>query len=700
MKVEIAQHERMTESGSSLLRLIQNQDIPVLDLLVREAFQNALDAGNPDSGMNAVRIDVLCKEFSAPALNRHFDLIRDKLNNTYPNNKRYKSIIISDRGTTGLTGPMTYEEVKNNEFGNLLKLIYEISKPQTREGSGGSWGLGKTVYYRVGMGLVIYYSRIRLPNGKYESRLAACLVENEKKRRTLLPSGDGVQRGIAWWGEEKSKGFMGKKYTVPLTNEREISHILNVFNFQPYTENETGTTFIIPYIDESRLLNETFEADGFRPPWTYSIEEYLRVAVQRWYAPRINNPDYKGLSLRVWIGSSMIKPTDMLPLFRGIREMYIYNETGSLPQDSFLESVGAELHKEGIQVRGVLNSGNSGEVIFTKLNTEQLKMIPPENNLSPYTMISNNEISMEQGNIPIVMYTRKPAMIVGYNYNGPWTNRIPRTADNEYIIGFFIANSENTFKMIKDHESDKQLSIEEYLRQCEKADHAVWADKSIDGINTRLIQRMQNGVNTKIASVYKEPSSRVSMKRDFGLGYALAKYLLPARGFGNDPIDPPRPPQTPPRSGNKTNVVQLTLNESPVYSSESFYIDFQLLQRVPESAVYMQVVTDFRRMNSDTWEEEMETGFPFSLNEITITDIKTADKRAHWQKRNIRLNSEEADEMETDELKITLSRSARTGNATGYIVRMRGCAAVQGRMSFHTLDRSLSMGFETKEVKT
>ena len=41
MKIEIAQHDRMTESGSSLLRLIQNQNIPVLDLLVREAFQNS-----------------------------------------------------------------------------------------------------------------------------------------------------------------------------------------------------------------------------------------------------------------------------------------------------------------------------------------------------------------------------------------------------------------------------------------------------------------------------------------------------------------------------------------------------------------------------------------------------------------------------------------------------------------------------------
>ena len=46
MRIEIAEHGRMTESGSSLLRLIQNQDIPLLDLLVRESVQNSLDAAS------------------------------------------------------------------------------------------------------------------------------------------------------------------------------------------------------------------------------------------------------------------------------------------------------------------------------------------------------------------------------------------------------------------------------------------------------------------------------------------------------------------------------------------------------------------------------------------------------------------------------------------------------------------------------
>ena len=697
MKIEIAQHDRMTESGSSLLRLIQNQNIPVLDLLVREAFQNSLDAGDVRKASNGVKISVSCRWFLSGELNKHFEGITEKLNARYPADHRYKCIVVEDKGTTGLTGPVTYDEVKDNDFGNCLKLIYEISKPQTKEGSGGSWGLGKTIYYRVGMGLVIYYSRIKLSHGKYESRLAACLVENEKKRNTLLPSGSSVKRGIAWWGEEK--GFWGKKYTVPVTNEKEIKRILDVFRIRPYSDDETGTTFIVPYIDEKALLKETYETDGFRPPWTYSIEEYLKISAQRWYAPRINNPYYDGLPLTVWIGDSMIKPTEMLPLFRTVREMYIYQRREELPTDSYLEAVNAELHKENIQVRGVLTSGTSGTVVFAKMNTSQLKMTPPDNNMSPYTQISNDEVSMEQGNMPVIMYTRKPGMIVGYDYNGPWTSRIPRTAENEYIIGLFVANSSNTFKELKDKDTGKNLSVEEYLRQCEKADHAVWADKSIDGNNTKLVLRMQNGVNTKIAAEYKDTTPVSTVKRNLGLGHALAKFLLPTRGFGTGPVDPPRPP-TPPGPPTKGKRKALfSIEGEPIYSADSFAVEFVLMQYIPCCNINLQITTDYSRISAVAWEEDTGKAFPFSLKEIMITDIKPERKGAHWQKRDLHIKADSGSVVDTDDLTVELCFSELSGQATGFDVERKECVGIKGKMVFRTTDRSLNMSFETREVK-
>lgn len=129
-------------------------------------------------------------------------------------------------------------------------MIYEISKPQEAEGAGGSWGLGKTVYFRVGIGLVVYYSRILNEEGIYESRLAASLVENEMNADSLIPALPGKsKRGIAWWGQE-----IGSNKTKPITDEKYIEKILNIFEIEPYEGDLTGTTIIIPYIDEQMLL--------------------------------------------------------------------------------------------------------------------------------------------------------------------------------------------------------------------------------------------------------------------------------------------------------------------------------------------------------------------------------------------------------------------------------------------------------------
>ena len=701
MKIEIAQHDRMTESGSSLLRLIQNQDIPVLDLLVREAFQNSLDAGDKDRS-NMVRIDISCKSFKAPALNRHFDRITDGLNVRYPDNRRYNSIVIADRGTVGLTGPMSYDEVKGDDFGNLLKLVYEISKPQTQEGAGGAWGLGKTVYYRVGMGLVIYYSRIRKGIGKYESRLAACLVENEKSRNQLIPSSGGLKRGIAWWGEEK--GVLKRNQTVPVTDEREIKKILDVFAIQPYGDKETGTTVIIPYIDETALLKETFdgnsEASGNRPPWTYSIEEYLNVAVQRWYAPRLNNPEYDGLSLTAWIGDKRIRPADMLPLFRIVRELYMYRKNRTFPADSYLEEKEADVRSEDIQVRGVLNTSIAGTVVYTKLKASQLDMLNPDNNPSPYIQIMNEEADMEQGNNAIVMFTRKPGMIVGYDYSGSWTSRMPKTPADEYIIGLFVANSSNTFKELKDNLYNKPLTVEEYIRQCEKADHAAWGDKSIDGINPKLIIRIQNGVNNKIAAAYKYTAPVITTKKNYGLGHALANLLLPNRGFGNASARPPK-------AGGKTGggsggssgrrTSALVILQNLQYKDNLVGIPFQLEMRCGKVEVRSQVVTDFRKIGPENWENETGKKFPFTFAGIRFLEMKEIGAKGGWRK--IEYGTDLIGDMNNEDMEVKGIRSGNREKAFGFSVRARENVALRGIMILANAEKSMSLGFETREVR-
>ena len=126
MEIEIAEHGRMTESGSSLLRLIQNNNIPLLDLLVRESVQNSLDAAKEKA--KSVNVEFVTGKFDAAALNAHFDRITQKLDKKYPSayGDHYDFIQIKDSGTNGLTGPVSYDDVENNQFGNLLKNLFII----------------------------------------------------------------------------------------------------------------------------------------------------------------------------------------------------------------------------------------------------------------------------------------------------------------------------------------------------------------------------------------------------------------------------------------------------------------------------------------------------------------------------------------------------------------------------------------------
>lgn len=640
MKVEIAEHGRMSESGSSLLRLIQNQDMPLLDLLVREAVQNSLDASNgtaPD-----VKVDFSIGQFQAAHLNKHFDGIQKPLDKRFPNKKAYNYIAVRDSNTQGLTGPVSYDKVVNNDFGNLLKLVYEICKPQQNEGAGGSWGLGKTIYFRVGIGLVIYYSRI-CQNGKYSSRLAACLVEDETKRDALIPHSGGVKRGIAWWGKTDPRNF---KKTVPLTSEREIKEILSVFGISPYSGTETGTTIIIPYVKKQALLDEVYaknEDPDLKPYWAKSVADYLRVALQKWYAPRISNPHYPhGAYLTASVDGEKIKSSGMQPLFRVVRELYVLATGGELEGEALLYN--AAYNVDSVDLRGVFSGGQSaGKFAYVKLNSKQMLMLPPENCKSPYQQITNCDVHMESGNIPVIMYTRRPGMIVGYDFDGPWTHRMPKTAESEYVIGLFVINSGNKLKNIKDPGGNGEISLEEYIRKGEKADHASWSDRNISGNNPRIVTNIQKGIFRKITAKYSERTIDTTEKRNIGLGHALANILLPSSDFGKVATPPPGGgggggggiPKT---SKRKSGI---SIGNGMRYLGDRIAVDFEIIMKSNVCELSLLLLTDFKKYKAEKWEGEDEIGKPFPLHFIkfTVDEIRENRKNAKAISKYLNIDS-------------------------------------------------------------
>ena len=68
MKYHSLQLQPMQESGAFLLRALQNEETPLLDLLVRESIQNALDAGRNGNRALPVSVDFHIREHSLDAI--------------------------------------------------------------------------------------------------------------------------------------------------------------------------------------------------------------------------------------------------------------------------------------------------------------------------------------------------------------------------------------------------------------------------------------------------------------------------------------------------------------------------------------------------------------------------------------------------------------------------------------------------------
>jgi hypothetical protein len=632
MKIEIAKHERMSESGSSLMRLIQNNELPTLDLLVRESIQNSSDAAKTDA--DRVQIDFNIKRFQPSNVNKHFDGISDNLDKRSSiNNNSAKLLEIRDMNTTGLVGPLNYEDAVDNNFGNLINLIYEISRPQQKEGAGGSWGLGKTVYFRIGIGLVIYYTRIKNEQGKYESRLAACLIEDEKSKDAMLPSDiKGPKRGIAWWGQRLQEDGDVHSSTIPLTDEVQIRSILRDFNIEEFKGSETGTAIVIPYINEDKLIKNAQASAGEKHWWTSSMEDYLMVAAQRWYAPRIMNRSYPfNLPLIVSVNSNQIRPEKMLPVFKTIQDLYNMSSY-SLDKSTPLLLNKDKVNEETIVLRTVYEKNtSSGVIVFTKLSKEELLMVSPANNSSPLQHTNAEYQEDADLNPPLICYLRKPGMIVNYDASGSWVKNISNTSKDEYIIGLFIPNSENKLKDIYGG-----FTLEEYLRKSEKADHTSWSDWTIEDKNPQIVTKIKGHVGKKINTVFKDDSGKKVERKNASIGKALAEILLPPENFGSQSgKKEKKSKKNKHNSKDPRNKSNLTIIGRPVFSNSNITIPFSIVlgSKVNNSQIELKVISEGGDIEANKWEEENTIGsaFPLVLQECEIGSIKVGNSLLHTE---------------------------------------------------------------------
>ncbi|MBR4650942.1 MAG: hypothetical protein IKO82_04230 [Prevotella sp.] len=629
MEMEMLQLDptaNMGQIGSSVLRAIQNNSDPLMDLFVRESIQNSLDAGDKEITTPYVNVEFLIQEFKASELNASLNDISDQLNKRFTN-ECYKFIAVKDTNTTGLTGPLKRSEVRDNIYGNLQKLVYHVGKPQENLGAGGSWGYGKTLYYRISkIGLVVYYSRIKKENGEFEARLCAVICENEKSRDAILPPCDNNNNksGIAWWGEVDNDNN-----TYPITDEARISEFLKIFDIKPYTQNEVGTIVIIPYINEQALKREKtiepnlgFDEDDFLNADKLSLEEELRLAIQRWYSPRLCNPQYqihhkkngkKVKYLRAYINGEEITLESMHPTFRCIQDLY----NGAIlcidKESNTNDKISTEIIRYNQQEVGVLS--------YTIIKKEDLML----KSKSPYSLF-NIETDNKQGNIPIVCMTRLPGMIVQYNPS-TWSN-LPLTQNDDYIFAMFVLNSGQTLCL----KGGLQTDLEEYIRQSENADHLGWQDHVIkDNPLVKDNPRRINCIGKITALCCNILNEKFSIKEKneganslSGLSTLLGKILSirpnkkGTSGGHSHTKDTPK----------EDNGIKYTIGDDISYSETciSFNVRAMSKKEISKTTLLLGTMVDSSFINCDNWEQETGLVSPFSIKNYVINNYQNVNE--------------------------------------------------------------------------
>lgn len=223
--------------GAGLKGLLGTPNVNPAAVVVRETAQNSWDArGSAERIDFTLNVRELDSEAMRTLRNRVFVGPAPELGlPTLWERDSVWALEVSDRGTTGLNGPVRNDVVVPKGIPtNFVDFVLNVGAPRDVHLGGGTYGFGKTAAYRAsGVGTVLIWSRIQGDKG-IESRLIGSAIgssfEMNSKRYT----------GRHWWGYLSPDG----KRIEPVTGTLADEMGQKLFT-APFGPNETGTSILI-----------------------------------------------------------------------------------------------------------------------------------------------------------------------------------------------------------------------------------------------------------------------------------------------------------------------------------------------------------------------------------------------------------------------------------------------------------------------
>lgn len=647
-----------TVYGSTVLKSLQNESIPMVDLLVREAIQNSADAALGYKDYSYSNVEFNTGKFRPQSLNQTLPGLGEELDARYGSNFECDYLEIRDSKTKGLNGPIDPTGFDSTtDHGNYFKLIFDLGKKQREDNAGGNWGYGKSVYYRSGIGLVIFYSRTEDEDGLLQSRIIATMIEDEEDRNSLLRCVDGQSAGRAWWGE----GLVGNDVVTPITDEGKIAEFLEIFGLEPYAGTNTGTSVIIPYISQEGLLQGSVpedpsdvgmsDEDVQRCEWKDDLAKYIELAIQRWYAPKLQNTCLENLHvqkqkfLRVKVNGVGIVKETMHPFFALVQELYTAGLQANEKMEYSPEYFPGYITVEEVPCRAV-SGGIGGHLAWATIRPADLD----QGDLSPYILANRPE--GKAGFCPIVLFAREPGMVINYEAApaNEWAHGFVSNQES-YTVAFFVPSS--MVKIHKDAVNRKRSygehggeRLTEYLRDCEASDHAHWNDPSGLSIVSNLKKQVSILLTPKGTSQLHSGEQTASL-----LSGQLGRLFLPSLSNGPSSSSSQRKGggkgQGGRRSGFRVEGERVTKTGVETTLSAQ-------LARGLEKELRVEVGSEVGSIPPASWEEDIGTRFPVSFASICgkVTAVESDSGGFDF------VCDENSPKFECDVVDISLNRGA------------------------------------------
>ena len=237
--------------------------------------------------------------------------------------------------------------------------------------------------------------------------------------------------------------------------------------------------------------------------------------------------------------------------------------------------------------------------------------------LNPYQLIGRprpENSDDADGNPVIVCYCRNAGMIINYELGGAsdWATDSLRVPPDQYFVAFFVLNGDNRLQ------ADPSITLDEYMRRSELADHMNWQDSEVNGKKLPIAQRIKSNTSNFLKQLVSPKKRSVSKRNISGLQRALGKALLPPDGFGksakhripgggggNGNTGSPRP-----KKATMTNLHQVYDD----YDSSTLNLRIVMPHERPRLVVSVAARTGSSQLTPEKWEDPKKgVGMPFPV---------------------------------------------------------------------------------------